>query len=51
NYRTNRPKRSLDLRYAKYTVEAVLLPVSVRLLEIPSSIYLVFYIDLLRLAS
>jgi hypothetical protein len=51
NYHTPRPKKSLDTKYTKYTVDKVLLPVSVRLLRIPSNIYLVFYTDLLRPAA
>jgi hypothetical protein len=51
NYTTTRPKKSLDARYAKYTVSEVLLPVSVRLTGIPRDIHLVFYTDLLRPAS
>jgi hypothetical protein len=51
NYKTNRLKRSLDMRYAKYIVAEVLSPVSVRLSGIPSNIHPVFYTDLLRLAS
>lgn len=51
NYRTDRPKKSLDARHAKYTVAEVLSPVSVRLSGIPSNIHPVFHTDLLRLAS
>ena len=51
NYKTNRPKRSLDAKHAKYTVAEVLSPVSVRLSGIPSDIHPVFHTDLLRLAS
>lgn len=51
NYKTNRPKRSLDAKHAKYTVSEVLSPVSVRLSGIPSNIYPVFHTDLLRPAS
>jgi hypothetical protein len=51
NYKTNRPKRSLDARHAKYTVAEVLSPVSVRLSGIPSNIHPVFHTDLLRPAS
>lgn len=41
----------MDARHAKYTVSEVLSPVLVRLSGIPSNIYLVFHIDLLRPAS
>lgn len=51
NYKTNRPKKSLDARHAKYTVSDVLSPVSVRLSGIPSNIHPVFHTDLLRPAS
>ena len=51
NYKTNRPKRSLDRKHAKYTVSEVLSPVAVRLSGIPSNIHDVFHTDLLRLAS
>jgi hypothetical protein len=51
NYQTDRPKRSLDVKHAKYTVSEVLSPVSVRLTGIPSNIHPVFHTDLLRLAS
>jgi hypothetical protein len=51
NYKTNRPKRSLDARHAKYIVAEVLLLVSVRLSGIPSNIHPVFYTDLLRPVS
>jgi transposase InsO family protein len=51
NYQTNRPKKSLDAKHAKYTVAEVLSPVSVRLSGIPSNIHPVFHTDLLRLAS
>ena len=51
NYQTNRPKRSLDAKHAKYTVAEVLSPVSVRLSGIPSNIHPVFHTDLIRLAS
>jgi len=51
NYQTDRPKKSLDVRHAKYTVAEVLSPVSVRLTGIPSNIHPVFHTDLLRLAS
>jgi len=48
NYQTNRPKRSLDVKHAKYTVAKVLSPVSIKLTGIPSNIHPVFYPDLLR---
>jgi len=51
NYKTNRPKRSLNAKHAKYTVAKVLSPVSVRLSGFPSDIHPVFHTDLLRLAS
>ena len=51
NYQTNRPKKSLDAKYAKYTVSRVLLPALVELTGIPSGICRTFYTDLLRLAS
>ena len=51
NYKTDRPKRSLDAKHAKYTVAEVLSPVSVRLSGIPKNIHPVFHTDLLRLAS
>jgi hypothetical protein len=51
NYRTNRPKKSLDAKHAKYTVSEVLSPVSVRLTGLPGEIHPVFHTDLLRLAS
>jgi hypothetical protein len=51
NYKTNRPKRSLDVRHAKYTVAEVLSLVLVRLSGIPSNIYPIFYTDLLRPVS
>ena len=51
NYRTDRPKKSLDARHAKYTVAEVLSPVSVRLTGIPGDIHPVFHTDLLRPAS
>nr|POE51761.1 hypothetical protein CFP56_25968 [Quercus suber] len=51
NYRTDRPKRSLDAKHAKYTVAEVLSPVSVRLSGIPRKIHPVFHTDLLRPAS
>ena len=51
NYQTNRPKKSLDARHAKYTVSEVLSPISVRLSGIPSNIHPVFHTDLLRPAS
>ena len=51
NYRTKRPKKSLDAKHAKYTVSEVLSPVSVRLAGIPSDIHPVFHTDLLRPAS
>ena len=51
NYKTDRPKRSLDSKHAKYTVAEVLSPVSVRLSGIPSDIHPVFHTDLLRPAS
>ncbi|CZT53498.1 uncharacterized protein RSE6_15101 [Rhynchosporium secalis] len=44
-------KRSLDTKHAKYTVEEVLSPLSVRLSGIPENIHPVFYTDLLRPAS
>jgi hypothetical protein len=51
NYETNRPKKSLDAKHAKYTVDEVLSPVSVRLSGIPGNIHPVFHTDLLRPAS
>jgi transposase InsO family protein len=51
NYRTDRPKKSLDSRHAKYTVAEVLSPVSVRLKGIPRDVHPVFHTDLLRPAS
>ena len=51
NYQTERPKRSLAERHAKYTVSEVLSPVSVRLTGIPRDIHPVFHTDLLRPAS
>lgn len=51
NYRTDRLKRSLDFKHAKYTVAEVLTPVTVRLSGIPRGIETVFHTDLLRLAS
>jgi len=51
NYQTDRPKRSLDARHAKYTVAEVLSPVSLRLSGIPGNIHPVFHTDLLRPAS
>lgn len=51
NYQTDRPKKSLDAKHAKYTVAEVLSPVSVRLSGIPSNIHPVFHTDLLRPAS
>lgn len=51
NYRTSRPKKSLDAKHAKYTVDKVLSPVSVRLSGIPGNIHPVFHTDLLRPAA
>jgi hypothetical protein len=51
NYRTTRPKKSLDAKHAKYTVAEVLSPVSVRLSGIPGDIHPVFHTDLLRPAA
>jgi hypothetical protein len=51
NYRTTRPKKSLDAKHAKYTVADVLSPVSVRISGIPGDIHPVFHTDLLRPAS
>ena len=51
NYKTDRLKRSLDARHAKYTVARILSPVIVKLIGILSNIYPIFYIDLLRPAS
>jgi hypothetical protein len=51
NYRTSRPKKSLDAKHAKYTVAEVLSPASVRLTGLPNEIHPVFHTDLLRLAS
>jgi hypothetical protein len=51
NYKTGRPKKSLDAKHAKYTVSEVLSPVSVRLSGIPSSIHPVFHTDLIRPAG
>jgi transposase InsO family protein len=51
NYRTTRPKRSLDAKHAKYTVAEVLSPVSIRLSGIPGDIHPVFHTDLLRPAA
>lgn len=51
NYSSDRPKRSLDYKHAKYTVAEVLSPASVCLEGIPKGIETVFHTDLLRLAS
>lgn len=51
NYTTDRPKRSLDYKHAKYTVSDVLSPLSIRLQGIPRGIHPVFHPDLLRLAE
>jgi hypothetical protein len=51
NYTTDRPKKKLDIRHAKYTVAEVISPLSIRLEGIPSSIRTVFHPDLLKLAS
>jgi len=51
NYKTERPKKKLDIRQAKYTVSEVISPLSIRLEGIPSNIENVFHPDLLRLAS
>jgi len=51
NYETSRPKRSLAAKHAKYTVDKVLSPVSVRLSGIPGNIHPVFHTDLLRPAG
>jgi transposase InsO family protein len=51
NYTTDRPKKKLDVRHAKYTVAEVISPLSIRLEGIPSGIHAVFHPDLLRLAS
>jgi len=51
NYRTTRPKRSLDAKHAKYTVAEVLSPLSVKLSGLPNDIHSVFHTSLLRPAS
>jgi hypothetical protein len=51
NYRTDRPKKKLDIRHAKYTVAEVISPLSIRLEGIPKDIHAIFHPDLLRLAS
>ena len=51
NYTTDRPKKSLDVRHAKYTVDEALSPVAVRLRGIPSNIHPVFHTDLLKPAA
>jgi len=51
NYQTNRPKRSLDAKHAKYTVSRVFSPALVELTGIPSGICRTFHTDLLRPAS
>jgi transposase InsO family protein len=51
NYTTDRPKKKLDIRQAKYTVAEVISPLSVRLEGIPKGIHPVFHPDLLKLAS
>lgn len=49
NYTTDRPKRSLDFKNAKYTVAEVISPLSVRLSGIPRGIQKKFHPDLLKL--
>jgi hypothetical protein len=51
NYISDRPKKKLDIRHAKYTVAEVISPLSIRVEGIPSGIHAVFHPDLLRLAS
>ena len=51
NYTSDRPKKKLDVKHAKFTVAEVISPLSVRLQGIPSGIENVFHTDLLRLAS
>lgn len=51
NYSTDRPKKKLDIKHAKYTVAEVLSPLSIRLEGIPRGISPVFHPDLLRLAA
>jgi hypothetical protein len=50
NYTTDRPKKKLDYRQAKYTVTEVISPLSIRLGGIPSNIHPIFYPNLLKLA-
>jgi hypothetical protein len=51
NYTSDRPKKKLDIKHAKFTVAEVISPLSIRLQGIPSGIHPVFHPDLLRLAS
>jgi len=51
NYSTNRPKKNLDSKHAKYTVSKIFSPASVELTGIPSSIHPIFHTDLLRPSS
>ena len=50
NYKTDRPKRSLDFKHAKYWVAEVISPTSVRLGGITGDIEKTFHTDLLRRA-
>jgi len=50
NYRTDRPKKKLNIQHAKYIVSRVILPLSVRLDGISRNIQNVFHLNLSRLA-
>jgi len=51
NYGSERPKKKLDARHAKYTVSEVISPLSIRLGGITSGIHAVYHPDLLRLCA
>jgi hypothetical protein len=51
NYKTDRPKKKLDILHAKYTVAKVISPLSIRLEGVPKGIHPVFHPNLLRLAA